>query len=123
MPIEREIGATLYDFSDGHATHLSMRVKLRKKMQEIGITISSHAKRSCLAPTSFGCGSGRRDKGSKQALEEHFGQISKLFCYPYGRWDLKTEQLVIEAGFSGALTTEIKKLQRSGYAPFSFAPL
>jgi peptidoglycan/xylan/chitin deacetylase (PgdA/CDA1 family) len=117
MPIEREVGATLYDFSDERAVYAPLNESEIKEMQEIGITIGGHTKSHASLPHLSDAEAAEEIEGSKQALEEHFGQISELFCYPYGRWDLKTEQLVIEAGFSGALTT-IEGANVPGTHPF-----
>lgn len=44
--------------------------------------------------------------GSKQRLEDRFGRAIEHFCYPYGDWNPAVRDLVAEAGFLTACTTE-----------------
>jgi peptidoglycan/xylan/chitin deacetylase (PgdA/CDA1 family) len=44
--------------------------------------------------------------GSKKALEDRFGRPVVHFCYPYGDWNDRVRELVIEAGYTTACTTE-----------------
>jgi peptidoglycan/xylan/chitin deacetylase (PgdA/CDA1 family) len=43
---------------------------------------------------------------SKQKLEDTFGVAVEHFCYPYGDWNEPVRELVIEAGYRTACTTE-----------------
>jgi peptidoglycan/xylan/chitin deacetylase (PgdA/CDA1 family) len=43
--------------------------------------------------------------GCKQHLEEILGRPITTFCYPYGKYNRRVRQAVIEAGFTGARTT------------------
>lgn len=43
---------------------------------------------------------------SKKALEDLFGRPVKHFCYPYGDYNGAVRELVIEAGYETACTTE-----------------
>jgi len=43
---------------------------------------------------------------SKKALEDRFGRAIDHFCYPYGDWNASVRDLVIEAGYKTACTTE-----------------
>jgi peptidoglycan/xylan/chitin deacetylase (PgdA/CDA1 family) len=105
VPIEKQTDATLRDFSAERAVYAPLNENEIKEMQAVGITIGGHTKSHASLPHLSVAEAADEIEGSKQALQEHFGEISQLFCYPYGRWNEKTEQLVIEAGFSGALTT------------------
>lgn len=103
--IERQTGAALRDFSGERAVYAALTESEIKDMQEGGITLGGHTKsHPVLSHLSDGEAT-EEIVGSRRALEEHFGVISQVFCYPYGRWNEKTEQLVTEAGFTGALTT------------------
>ena len=44
--------------------------------------------------------------GSKKALEDTFGQAVRHFCYPYGRWNEAVRDIVQEAGYETATTTD-----------------
>ncbi|PWU22107.1 MAG: polysaccharide deacetylase [Verrucomicrobia bacterium] len=43
---------------------------------------------------------------SKKALEDKFGLAIEHFCYPYGDWNAQVRDLVREAGYKTACTTE-----------------
>ena len=43
---------------------------------------------------------------SKKLLEDKFGVAIRHFCYPYGDWNPAVRDLVIEAGYATACTTE-----------------
>ncbi len=44
--------------------------------------------------------------GSKKTLEDRFGRPIRHFCYPYGDWNNQVRDLVREAGYQTACTTE-----------------
>lgn len=50
--------------------------------------------------------------GGKTWLEELTGTEIPLFCYPAGQYDDESVQLVREAGFKGARTTELFSLEK-----------
>jgi len=43
---------------------------------------------------------------SKKKLEDRFGRPVRHFCYPYGDWNPAVRDLVIEAGYETACTTD-----------------
>ncbi len=43
---------------------------------------------------------------SRKQLEDLFGRAVRHFCYPYGDWNPAVRDLVIEAGYATACTTE-----------------
>jgi peptidoglycan/xylan/chitin deacetylase (PgdA/CDA1 family) len=45
-------------------------------------------------------------RASKHQLEDRFGRAIKHFCYPYGDWNESVRDLVQEAGYETACTTE-----------------
>jgi peptidoglycan/xylan/chitin deacetylase (PgdA/CDA1 family) len=44
--------------------------------------------------------------GSKKSLEDQFGARIDHFCYPYGDWNKAVRDLVIEAGYKTACTSD-----------------
>ena len=51
--------------------------------------------------------------GSKKAIEEKTGMQVDYFCYPSGAFNEKTKELVVQAGYKGACTTN------RGFAKFN----
>jgi peptidoglycan/xylan/chitin deacetylase (PgdA/CDA1 family) len=117
-PIERQIGSSLLqDFSAERAVYAPLNEREIKDMRDAGIAVGGHTKSHPSLPHLSDAEAAEEIEGSKQALEERFGPISQLFCYPYGRWNETTEQLVMRAGFTGALTT-IEGVNFVGTHPF-----
>ena len=54
---------------------------------------------------------------SKQKLEDLFGLPIRNFCYPYGDWNSVVRDLVAEAGYETACTTEFG-VNTAAVAPF-----
>lgn len=50
--------------------------------------------------------------GSKKWLEQEIGREIAMFAYPYGRYNEQVKEIVRQAGFSGARTTEEFRLGR-----------
>lgn len=48
--------------------------------------------------------------GSKRELEDALGRPLDVFCYPKGRYNARVRRAVIEAGFIGARTTRILRM-------------
>src|SRR5262249_33719327 len=44
--------------------------------------------------------------GSKKKLEDLFGAPVRHFCYPHGKWNARARDLVEEAGYATACTTQ-----------------
>jgi peptidoglycan/xylan/chitin deacetylase (PgdA/CDA1 family) len=55
---------------------------------------------------------------SKKKLEDAFGVVVEHFCYPYGDWSEAVRDLVIEAGYRTACTTQFG-VNTPGTAPFA----
>jgi peptidoglycan/xylan/chitin deacetylase (PgdA/CDA1 family) len=70
--------------------------------QEIGSHTCAHPKLTQL-PTAQA-----REEivSSKKKLEDTFGRAIRHFCYPYGDWDRAVRDLVEEAGYESACTTQ-----------------
>jgi peptidoglycan/xylan/chitin deacetylase (PgdA/CDA1 family) len=57
--------------------------------------------------TSIPRGQAREEiAASRKGLEDRFGVPIEDFCYPYGDWDEAVRDMVAEAGYSSACTTE-----------------
>jgi peptidoglycan/xylan/chitin deacetylase (PgdA/CDA1 family) len=98
-------GVALINFSGEGEVYAPLTVTEVREMQADGITIGAHTKSHPSLPHLPYEEAAEEIIGSKQALEMTFGEISQLFCYPSGRWNEEIEQLVMRAGFRGALTT------------------
>jgi peptidoglycan/xylan/chitin deacetylase (PgdA/CDA1 family) len=70
--------------------------------QEIGSHSSTHRNLSKLSQSEA------REQifGSKKKLEDTFGIPIRHFCYPHGKWNPMVRDLVGEAGYTTACTTE-----------------
>jgi peptidoglycan/xylan/chitin deacetylase (PgdA/CDA1 family) len=55
---------------------------------------------------------------SKHKLEDMFGVPVRHFCYPYGDWNPEISELVMEAGYATACTTEFG-INQPTEAPFT----
>jgi peptidoglycan/xylan/chitin deacetylase (PgdA/CDA1 family) len=57
--------------------------------------------------TRIGIGQAKEEiSASKKKLEDIFGIAVRHFCYPYGDWNPEIRDLVMEAGYEAACTTE-----------------
>jgi peptidoglycan/xylan/chitin deacetylase (PgdA/CDA1 family) len=66
-------------------------------------------------PTDRGC---EEIFASKKKLEDLFGRAVEHFCYPYGDWNEAVRDLVAEAGYRTACTTEFG-VNDAGTSPFA----
>ena len=55
---------------------------------------------------------------SRKKLEDRFGRPIEHFCYPYGDWNEKVRDLVVDAGYQTACTTDTG-INTAADAPFS----
>ncbi|MBL7157884.1 MAG: polysaccharide deacetylase family protein [Candidatus Omnitrophica bacterium] len=76
-----------------------------KIMQKNNITIGSHTISHPFLPWMTDENIRKELFGSKKILEEITGQRIDLFSYPFGRFSDKTEEIVKDAGYMGAVTT------------------
>jgi peptidoglycan/xylan/chitin deacetylase (PgdA/CDA1 family) len=49
--------------------------------------------------------------GSKAYLENILGKGVRMFCYPYGRYNARTKEIVVSCGFAGARSLSYTKLR------------
>jgi peptidoglycan/xylan/chitin deacetylase (PgdA/CDA1 family) len=69
---------------------------------ELGAHTLGHANLSVLSPEQ------KREEiaGSRKFLEDRFGVPVQTFAYPFGIWDARDRDLVAEAGYTTAVTTD-----------------
>jgi len=77
--------------------------------QEIGSHTQTHPHLTQLPPAE----AREEITASKKALEDKFEIAIEHFCYPYGDWNDKVRELVREAGYRTACTTEFGVNTRS----------
>lgn len=70
--------------------------------QQIGSHTQTHPRLTQLAPAA----AKEQIVASKKLLEDRFGVPIEHFCYPYGDWNQTVRDLVIEAGYQTACTTQ-----------------
>ena len=76
-----------------------------KIMQTSNITIGSHTISHTVLPWMKDENIRKEVFGSKKILEELTGKRINLFSYPLGKFSDKTEEIVKDAGYIGAVTT------------------
>jgi peptidoglycan/xylan/chitin deacetylase (PgdA/CDA1 family) len=80
---------------DGRIRELAMR-------HEIGAHTLTHPDLTRLSRA----GKKNEIEGGKKWLEDVIGRPVAMFCYPFGRFDAEAKELVAQAGFKGARTTQ-----------------
>jgi len=99
--------ANEWELREGEARELLMDEAQVRDWLAAGHSIGSH---SCTHPhlTQIPVAEARREiADSKKALEDRFGVAVEHFCYPYGEWNEAVRDLVAEAGYRTACTTEV----------------
>lgn len=95
-----------WDLRDGEAPEPLMDAGHIREWLQAGNFIGSHslthARLTRLTPRDA------REEifASKKMLEDNFGVAIEHFCYPYGDWNESVRDLVVEAGYRTACTTE-----------------
>jgi peptidoglycan/xylan/chitin deacetylase (PgdA/CDA1 family) len=115
FPILQEYGleATFFvvtqPIDDGNENYMSW--EMIKEMAGAGMHIEPHSK------THADLSNQERDYiiyevlGSQKTIAAHTGQTPRFFCYPGGRYDETTIEVISELGFWGAVTTAGGKWQ------------
>jgi peptidoglycan/xylan/chitin deacetylase (PgdA/CDA1 family) len=99
-------GRNDWDIAQGEAPERLMdRAQIRAWLDaghRIGSHTLSHARLTQLDPAAA-----REEIGaSRRQLEDLFGVAVEHFCYPYGDWNARVRDLVVEAGYRSACTTD-----------------
>ena len=110
FPILQEFGfsATFFvvtqPIDDGHETYLTW--EMVEEMADAGMRIEPHSKTHAdlsIRETEYII---YEVLGSQETIAAHTGQTPRFFCYPGGRYDEKTIDVVSALDFWGAVTTE-----------------
>ncbi len=76
-----------------------------REMSESGIDFGSHTQHHIYLPDVDAATIMAEALGSKKDLEKHLGKAARHFCYPSGGFTAEAKQLVRQAGYISALTT------------------
>jgi peptidoglycan/xylan/chitin deacetylase (PgdA/CDA1 family) len=110
-------GFNQWDEPDGEAQEALMDVAQVKEWLAAGHEIGSH---TLTHPhlTRISAARAREEIfASRKKLEDIFGAPIRHFCHPYGDWNAAVRDLVIEAGYETACTTEFG-VNGAGTSPF-----
>lgn len=101
-----EIPATIFLVSDliGH-TKGFLNWDQVKEMEAHGVIIGAHTRHHAYLPDLTLEQARDEVVGSKKIIEDHLGHPVDFFCYPSGGYTIEVKQLVKEAGFKAAVTT------------------
>lgn len=86
--------------------------------QDIGSHTQTHPRLTQLSLAA----AGEEITASKKSLEDRFGIPVEHFCYPYGDWNKAIRDLVIEAGYKTACTTD-RGINNGQTSPFELKRL
>jgi peptidoglycan/xylan/chitin deacetylase (PgdA/CDA1 family) len=110
-------GRNDWDLREGEAPEALMdRAQLREWLAA-GQAIGSHGLRHVRLTRVSPAQAREEIFASKKKLEDWFGVPIRHFCYPYGDWDARVRDLVIEAGYASACTTAFG-INDAGTSPF-----
>ncbi|MBU1127658.1 MAG: polysaccharide deacetylase family protein [Candidatus Omnitrophica bacterium] len=102
------------DRKDGYLTWDQVRL-----MQKNGITFGGHTRNNVYLP-SITDTAGLRDEiaGSREDIKENTGAVADIFCYPTGGFNEEIKEVVKNAGYKAACTTNRgpARLNRDIYA-------
>ncbi|HTA28911.1 MAG TPA: polysaccharide deacetylase family protein [Candidatus Cybelea sp.] len=95
-----------WDLRDGEAPEMLMDAVAVRDWINAGHTIGSHSLTHARL-TRLTLRDAREEIfASKKKLEDDFGMPVEHFCYPYGDWNEAVRELVMEAGYRTACTTQ-----------------
>lgn len=122
-----DLQANTWDAMNGEVSDRLMDGVQVREWLSMGHEIGSHT-RTHPHLSKIPIGQAREEiSGSKKILEDRFGVAIKHFCYPYGDFSPAVRDLVAEAGYETAVTTEpgvfaggdpflIKRIGARGYS-------
>lgn len=99
-------GSNEWEVQEGEAGQPLMDDAQIKEWLAAGHEIGSHTRTHAFLTRLNAAQAKEEICGSKQKLEDRFGRAVRHFCYPYGDWNSAVRDLVIEAGYETACTTE-----------------
>lgn len=100
-------GINQWDRVIGDYLEPMMDAKQIRSMHEAGIEIGSHTMTHAHLPLLSDAELKTELHDSKAALEDIIGSPVRSFSYPYGDYDQRVKEAVIEAGYSNALSTRL----------------
>jgi len=95
-----------WDLRDGEVPERLMDAAQVREWLAAGHAIGSHSLSHARLPRLTLRDAREEIFASKKKLEDTFGVRVEHFCYPYGDWNQPVRELVIEAGYRTACTTE-----------------
>ena len=99
-------GANDWDTAWGEASEPLMDLGQLREWLAAGHLIGSHTRSHAKLPQIPEAQAREEIVASKKKLEDLFGVEVKHFCYPYGFWNERVRDLVAEAGYQTATTTQ-----------------
>ena len=96
-----------WDVTLGETPEAIMDVAQVREWLAAGQLIGSHTLDHPYLTQIPGAAAREQVVASKKKLEDLFGMVIEHFCYPYGDWNLAVSDLVAEAGYRTACTTEV----------------
>jgi peptidoglycan/xylan/chitin deacetylase (PgdA/CDA1 family) len=106
-----------WDLPEGEAYEPLMDAGQLREWLAAGHLIGSHTRSHAKLPEISPEQAREEITSSKKKLEDLFGVPVTHFCYPYGFWNERVRDLVIEAGYRTATTTRFG-LNDSATSPF-----
>ena len=110
-------GGNDWDVSEGEVFEPLMDQAQIREWLGAGHLIGSHTRSHAKLPQLSPAQAREEISSSKKKLEDLFGMPILHFCYPYGFWNERVRDLVIEAGYRTATTTEFG-LNDAATSPF-----
>lgn len=102
---ENQFPATIFVVSDLVGQDDFLTWDQIKEMFSYGIDIGAHSRQHAYLPELAAGQLEDEIKGSKRILEENSGSKVNYMAYPAGGFDTKVKEMVKEAGYKGACTT------------------
>jgi len=99
-------GGNVWDYREGVPHSDLMSVNELRAWSKAGHEVGSHTLNHPFLPTLSPELAANEIRDSRQALEQILGAPVESFCYPYGGESPALRQVVREAGYSNATTTE-----------------
>ena len=103
---QNDFTATIYIITAKVGTPNYMTWEQLQELVKAGIEVGAHTVNHIDLATASRAQQEFEIKQSKQILEEHLGIPVTAFCYPSGKYTATTEDLVRQAGFTTATTTQ-----------------
>lgn len=107
MLSDHDLSATFYVPIHGENGRAVLETAALHGLLQRGFEIGAHTMSHRMLPQLSEAELLAEVRGSKEELENRFGQPIRTFCYPRGRYDAKVIECVRRCGFQGARTTRM----------------